>query len=131
MKSVKQKNMAAASLKNLKPFKKGESGNPKGGKKKIPELKILLSEILDDKNGGITAAQAIFMNLRSIAISRKDLVGIRAAELLLAYAYGRPKQQIDAEIKTVNIDRAADDVQIIATEYALLDAAETETENAD
>lgn len=130
--AAKQK-LSELKLKNLKSYKKGQSGNPKGRPKKIPELKILLAETLDDKNGGITAAKAIFLNLRNMAITRKDSIAIRAAELLLAYAYGRPKQQIDAEIKTVNIDRAADDVQTIATEYALLDAAETETEteNAD
>lgn len=135
MKSVKQKNMAAASLKNLKPFRKGESGNPKGGKKKIPELKILLAETLEDKSGDITAAKAIFLNLRNMAITRKDSTAIRAAELILAYAYGRPTLRLDAEIRAIAIDNASDDVRSIAAEFSLLDAPENaekeNKENAD
>lgn len=42
-----------------KPFKKGESGNPKGRVPKIPELDKLLAEVLGEEKDGIEAAKAI------------------------------------------------------------------------
>lgn len=132
--TAKQK-LSEIKLKNLKSYKKGQSGNPKGRPKKIPELKILLAETLEDKSGDITAAKAIFLNLRNMAITRKDSIAIRAAELILAYAYGRPTLRLDAEIRAIAIDNASDDVRSIAAEYALLDASENaekeNKENAD
>jgi hypothetical protein len=73
---------------NLKPFKKGESGNPNGRPKKLPQLNELLAEILGEDKDGITAAEAILKALRAKA-AKGD---IRAAEVLLDRAYGKPKQ---------------------------------------
>jgi hypothetical protein len=73
---------------NLKPFKKGESGNPNGRPKKLPQLDELLSNILGEEKDGITAAEAILKALRAKA-TKGD---IRAAEVLLDRAYGKPKQ---------------------------------------
>lgn len=77
-------------IKNIEPyrFKKGQSGNPKGRPKKIPQLDVLLAEVLGDEQNGITAAQAILMALRKKA-ARGD---VRAAEVLLDRAYGKAKQ---------------------------------------
>lgn len=75
----------------LKPFQKGESGNPNGRPKKIPELDKLLADILGEEKDGITAAQAILMALRKKATSGD----IRAAEVLLDRTYGKPKQTIE------------------------------------
>lgn len=72
-------------------FKKGKSGNPNGRQKKLPELNILLAEVLGEEKDGITAAQAILMALRAKA-SKGD---IRAAEVLLNRGYGLPKQPVE------------------------------------
>ncbi len=71
-------------------FKKGQSGNPKGAAKKLPELSILLADVLGEEKDGVTAAQAILMALRAKA-AKGD---IRAAEVLLNRGYGLPKQNI-------------------------------------
>ena len=71
-----------------KPFKKGESGNPKGRVPKIPELDKLLAEVLGEEKDGIEAAKAILMALR-LKATKGD---VRAAEVLLDRAYGKAKQ---------------------------------------
>ena len=72
-------------------WKKGESGNPKGRPKKIPELRELLANVLGDTKDGKSAAEAILMALRNKAIKGD----VRAAELLLDRAYGKIKQEIE------------------------------------
>lgn len=74
-----------------KPFVKGQSGNPAGRKKDIPELKQLLAEVLAEDKDGISAAKAILMALRAKA-TKGD---VRAAELLLDRAYGKANQKIE------------------------------------
>jgi hypothetical protein len=69
-------------------FKKGKSGNPNGRPKKLPHLNELLADILGEDKDGITAAEAILKALRAKA-AKGD---IRAAEVLLDRAYGKPKQ---------------------------------------
>ena len=80
-----------------KPFKKGQSGNPKGRVPKIPELDKLLAEVLGEEKDGIEAAKAILMALRAKA-TKGD---VRAAEVLLDRAYGKAKERIEhsGEIK--------------------------------
>jgi hypothetical protein len=80
-----------ANEKNLKPFKKGESGNPNGRPKKIPNLDELLADVLGEEKDGIAAAKAILMALRAKA-TKGD---VRAAEVLLDRAYGKAKQSVD------------------------------------
>ena len=72
-------------------FKKGQSGNPNGRPKKIPELDKLLAEVLGEEKNGLTAAQAILKALLAKA-AKGD---VRAAEVLLDRAYGKAKQQMD------------------------------------
>jgi hypothetical protein len=68
-----------ANLKNLKPFKKGQCGNPKGRPKKIiPDLKELVVEVLGEKDGKIQLL-VILEGLREDAV-RKDK---RAAQILI------------------------------------------------
>ena len=76
---------------NPKPFVKGQSGNPNGRPKKLPELDKLMAEVLGEEKDGITAAQAILNMLRGKA-AKGD---IKAAQLLLDRAYGKSKQNID------------------------------------
>lgn len=82
---------------NPKPFVKGKSGNPNGRPKKLPELDVLLADVLGEEKDGIEAAKAILMSLRKKAISGD----VRASEVLLDRAYGKAKQVNDTTL-TVN-----------------------------
>ena len=75
-------------------WKKGQSGNPAGRPKKIPEIRELLANVLGDEKDGKTAAEAILMALRAKA-TKGD---VRAAELLLDRAYGKAIQPINADV---------------------------------
>lgn len=72
-------------------FKPGQTGNPKGRPPKLPDLDILMAEVLGEEKDGKTAAQAILVALRAKA-AKGD---IRAAEVLLNRGYGLPKQTVD------------------------------------
>lgn len=72
-------------------FKKGQTGNPNGRPKKLPELDKLLADVLGEEKDGITAAEAILKALRAKA-TKGD---IRAAEVLLERGYGKVKQGMD------------------------------------
>lgn len=82
-------------MSGLKPFKKGQSGNPKGRPKKLPKLDELLADVLGEEQGGIEAAKAILMALRKKAVKGD----VRAAEALLDRAYGKALQSIDHTTK--------------------------------
>ena len=70
---------------------KGQSGNPKGRPKKIPELEKLLNEVLGDIDDKTSQFYKIIE-----ALTKKALKGdVRAAEVILNRAYGQPKQAID------------------------------------
>jgi hypothetical protein len=81
---------------NLIPARKGEpSRNPKGRPKKLPQLDVLLAEVLGEKNkDGVTAADMLLRKLRAMAAQGN----IRAIELLLDRAYGKAKQTVDMEV---------------------------------
>ena len=81
---------------NNKPFKKGQSGNPNGRPRKIPELDKLLADVLGEEKDGLTAAEAILKALR-LKATKGD---VRAAEVLLDRAYGKASQKIE---NTINI----------------------------
>lgn len=83
----------------LKRMKKGESGNPKGRPKKLPALDALIAEVLSDKQNGMSAAEAILKVMRQKAI-KGDL---KAAEMLLNRAYGKPKESIEVKVTEVEI----------------------------
>lgn len=75
-------------------FKKGQTGNPNGRPKKLPEIDKLLADVLGEEKDGITAADAILRKLRAMAAQGN----IRAAEILLDRAYGKAKQTVDMEV---------------------------------
>jgi hypothetical protein len=74
-----------------KKMKKGETLNPNGRPRKLPELDKLLAEVMGEEKDGLSAAEAILKALRAKA-TKGD---IRAAEVLLDRAYGKAKQTID------------------------------------
>ena len=80
-------------------FKKGQTGNPNGRPKKIPNLDILLADVLGEEKDGIEAAKAILMALRAKATK----VDVRAAEVLLDRAYGKAKQTVDLGVSVTGI----------------------------
>jgi hypothetical protein len=87
-KTVKPK----GNIQNLKPFKKGQTGNANGRPRKLPALDKIIAEVLGEESPtGITAAQQILKALRTKA-KRGD---VRAAELLMDRAYGKAKQTVD------------------------------------
>ena len=77
-------------------FKKGQTGNPNGRPRKLPELDKLLADVLGEEKDGVTAGEAILKALRAKA-SKGD---VRAAEVLLDRAYGKPKQTSETTLKT-------------------------------
>lgn len=78
-------------------FKKGQSGNPKG-RPKLPDIKAILEEVLSEKNdSGMTAAEALMKKLRSMGAAGN----LKAIEMLLDRAYGKPKQTIDTNIVSI------------------------------
>jgi len=78
---------------NNKPFKKGQSGNPNGRPRKLPELDKLLADVLGEEKDGVTAAEAILKALR-LKAAKGDT---RAAEIILDRAYGKAQQTISHE----------------------------------
>ena len=79
---------------NLKPFEKGQSGNPAGRPKKLPDLDTLLAETLSEETGGIEA-----MKLILAALVKKAKAGdVRAAELLMDRAYGKLRTAKDLDV---------------------------------
>lgn len=71
-------------------FKKGKSGNLLGRPKKLPQLDVLLADVMGEEKDGKTACEAILMALRAKA-AKGD---IRAAELLLDRSFGKVAQKM-------------------------------------
>ncbi len=74
-------------------FKKGESGNPNGRPRKLPELDKLLADVLGEEKDGISAAELILKALR-LKAAKGD---VRAIEVMLDRAYGKAPQTINHE----------------------------------
>jgi len=81
--------------KGLILWQPGKSGNPKGRPKKIPELNVLLANVLGEEKDGISAAEVILRALRYKA-ARGD---VRAAEVLLDRGYGKTIQSLHVTTK--------------------------------
>ena len=72
-------------------WKKGQSGNPKGRPKSMPDLKEALMTVLGQIKDDTNALEAMLTVLRSKALKGDT----KAAEILLDRAYGKPKQETD------------------------------------
>ena len=71
-------------------FKAGQSGNPNGRPKKLPDLDKLLAEVLGPNKDGRDGMEIIVE-----AMLKKAAKGdVKAAELLLNRGYGKAKQFI-------------------------------------
>ena len=76
---------------NKSKFKDGQSGNPAGRPKKLPELDSLIAEVLSEEKDGHTAALAILKKWRQMAASGN----LKAGEMLFDRGYGKPKQAVE------------------------------------
>lgn len=79
------------------PFKPGQTGNPKGRPRKLPELDTLLADVLSRAQPGrkiygedISQAEAILLSM----IKEAKKGNVRAAELVLDRAYGKAVQPV-------------------------------------
>jgi hypothetical protein len=76
---------------NPKPFKKGDVPNPNGRPRKLPPLDTLLDDVLGGETPDESKAKAILDSLYKQAAKGN----VRAAEILLDRAYGKPKQPVE------------------------------------
>lgn len=83
---------------NLKPFKPGQSGNP-SGRPKLPELKNILNSVLGTQDNGREPLQELFDKLHRMALKGN----VKASELLLHYAYGRPQKNYQLDIEPITV----------------------------
>lgn len=83
-----------ATSKNLKPFQKGQSGNPKG-RPKLPDIRAALAAVLADEQNGRTALDGVLMALRAKAVKGD----VAAARELLDRAFGKAAQTVDVTSK--------------------------------
>lgn len=81
---------------NLKPFKKGVSGNPNGRPRKIPALEAILEENMTDEKNGFAYVDLIIKKLRDKAIGGD----FKSIEYLLNRCYGKPKESIKHEVES-------------------------------
>lgn len=83
---------------NLKPWPKGVSGNPKGGRpprKPIEEvIQEFLAERVSPKNGG-EAKERLMAMLEAQWFKAIKNGDTRAADYLTKYGFGLPKQKLD------------------------------------
>jgi hypothetical protein len=76
---------------NLRPpWKKGQSGNPKG-RPRLPDIRNAIARVLADDASGQTALDEVLMAL----CARAKQGDVRAAEFLLDRAYGKATQHTD------------------------------------
>lgn len=87
-------------------FKPGQSGNPNGRPKKLPDIDKLMMEALGEHG---EEALAIIQAL--IVKAKKG--DVRAAEVLLDRAFGKAKQEIDQKTtlkdERIDVSRLSDD----------------------
>ena len=79
---------------NLRPWRPGQSGNPKG-RPPMPDLRAVLQDALGrPRKDGRTELAAVVEAL----LTRAQAGDVRAAELLLERAFGRTPQRADVAV---------------------------------
>jgi hypothetical protein len=80
----------------LKPWAVGQSGNPGGRKAMDPEVRRILEAATPD------AAR----RLAQLVNSPDEKVSLAAIDQVFNRIYGRPVQQVDAEVRTTSVQQA-------------------------
>lgn len=75
---------------NLRPWRKGQSGNPKG-RPALPDIREALAEVLAEPVEGMPSLYAVLRALRDRAVQGD----VRAAEVLFDRAFGKPTLHTD------------------------------------
>jgi hypothetical protein len=105
----------ADKLNNLKPFEKGESGNPKGrpkGAKNRSTIARYWLEINQDLKNPLTGANETMSqeDLMTLALIKKARDGdVNAYKALMDSSYGAPIQQIEQQQTTVDLSNLTTD----------------------
>lgn len=103
-------------------FKKGKSGNPNGRPRKFTTalkeegyrqseindtIQVMLAMTPEELKGVVTSAQATVLEITIASAIRKSIQQgtLGSIETLITRVYGRPKEIIDAEMKTDNTVR--------------------------
>ena len=97
-----------ANEKNLKPFKKGQSGNPDGRPLGSKSFKVILNKVLDGvmtiqeagEAKNMTKREVIAMELGIIALDRKAKKHdrLKAIDMIMDRLDGKPKQTVDTTV---------------------------------
>lgn len=78
-----------------------ENINRKGRPPILPELDVLLAEVLSEQKGDITVAKALLMSLRN-----KGMKGdVRAIDLMLNRAYGKQVEKFEGALIQLEIPK--------------------------
>jgi hypothetical protein len=75
---------------NLKPFKKGQSGNPKG-RPPIRDIKVVLQELLSQEKNGTQ----LIDGLMSVVVNKALKGDLKAVDMLLSYTFGKATQRTE------------------------------------
>ena len=75
---------------NLTPWRKGQSGNPKG-RPPLPDIREALAKVLAEPVEGTISLYAVLRALRDRAVAGD----VRAAEVLLDRCFGKATQRTD------------------------------------
>jgi hypothetical protein len=93
---------------HLRPWKPGQSGNPKGRPRTGLAAAELVRQMGDEPFGKITRLQAMIERLFHVAIDGRDeMAATRAATILLDRGWGKAPQPIEGEIETVTPEELA------------------------
>jgi hypothetical protein len=93
---------------NLKPFKKGQTGNPNGRPKgsSLRDIKVVLQDLLSQEKNGTQ----LIDGLMSVVVNKALKGDLKAVDMLLSYTFGKATQRTEitgaegAPIEVVNND---------------------------
>jgi hypothetical protein len=80
----------------MTPWQPGQSGNPAGRRPMPPEVIEALQ----------AGSEAAAKRLVELCASNDERIALAASEALLSRLYGRPTQQVDAQVTTTNVQQA-------------------------
>ena len=75
---------------NLKPFKKGQSGNPKG-RPPLRDIKVVLQDLLSQEKNGTQ----LIDGLMSVVVNKALKGDLKAVDMLLSYSFGKATQRTE------------------------------------